>query len=142
MHSLPLTASDVRGPVGLGFRVPCLVLSPYSRGGFIASEVFDHTSQLKFLEKRFGVDVPNISKWRRETVGDMVSTFSFGRAPHPEVPKLPSVDTKDVEILTSECVVTVNGVLGVEDLGQSTPVPTTVPKPKQAKGHPRRPIHR
>jgi phospholipase C len=142
MHSLPLDASGVRGPIGLGFRVPCLVLSPYARGGFVASEVFDHTSLLKFLEKRFGVDVPNISKWRRETVGDMVSAFSFGRAPHLDVPKLPSLNTKDAEILAAECIVTVNGVLGVEDLGQATPVPATVARPKQAKGHPRRPIHK
>jgi phospholipase C len=142
MHDLPLTASEVRGPVGLGFRVPCLVLSPYSRGGFVSTEVFDHTSLLKFLEKRFGVDVPNISKWRRETVGDMVSTFSFGRAPHPDVPKLPSLTTKDAAILAGECVITGNGVLGVEDLGTSTPVPAEVSRPHQAKGRSRRPIHR
>jgi phospholipase C len=142
MHSLPKDASDVRGPVGLGFRVPCLVLSPYSRGGFVASEVFDHTSQLKLLERLFGVDVPNISKWRRETVGDMVSTFSFGRRPHTDVPKLPGLDANEATILAGECLITGQGVLGVEDLGQPSPVPAKVSRPHQPKGHRPRPVHR
>ncbi|HEX7738447.1 MAG TPA: alkaline phosphatase family protein [Marmoricola sp.] len=71
------SSSGIRGPIGLGFRVPGLVISPYSRGGLVASETFDHTSQLRLIEKRFGVEVPNLTKWRRKTVGDMTSTFNF-----------------------------------------------------------------
>ena len=48
------------GPLGLGFRVPLLVVSPFSRGGYVCSDTFDHTSQLRFLETRFGVKAPNI----------------------------------------------------------------------------------
>jgi hypothetical protein len=119
--------------------VPCFVISPYARGGFVSSEVFDHTSQLKFLEKRFRVDVPNISKWRRETVGDMVSAFSFGRAPRDDVPKLAGqLDANQLSIIAAECAT--NGLPGVEKLGIPTPVPASVPAPKQAKGKPRRPI--
>ncbi len=44
----------------MGYRVPMTVVSPFSRGGHIASEVFDHTSQLRFLEERFGVRAPNL----------------------------------------------------------------------------------
>jgi phospholipase C len=142
MHALPSDASGVRGPVGLGFRVPCLVLSPYSRGGFVCSDVFDHTSMLKLLERRFGVDVPNISKWRRTTVGDMVSSFSFGRAPQAGVPKLPGLSVEQGEILAGECVITGNGPLGVVDKGTPTPVPAKVSRPVQPKGHRPRPIHR
>jgi hypothetical protein len=139
MDHLPADADGVRGPVGLGFRVPCLVLSPYSRGGFVSSDVFDHTSQLKFLKARFGVDVPNISKWRDETVGDMVSAFSFGRAPREDVPKLAGqLDAQQLTIIAAECAT--NGLPGVEDKGIPTPVPASVPAPKQAKGKPRRPI--
>jgi phospholipase C len=58
-------------PIGLGFRVPCLVISPYSRGGHVNSETFDHTSQLRLLGRRFGVDVPYLSPWRRRVAGDM-----------------------------------------------------------------------
>jgi len=62
-------------PVGLGFRVPCLVLSPYARGGFVSSEVYDHTSQLQLLAARFGVSVPNLSNWRAGVAGDMRGIF-------------------------------------------------------------------
>src|SRR5208282_4267764 len=61
------------GPIGLGFRVPALVVSQYSRGGFLCSETFDHTSLLRFLETRFGVTVPNLTDWRRQTTGDMTN---------------------------------------------------------------------
>lgn len=80
-NPLPATADGVAGPIGLGFRVPMLVVSPFSRGGYISSEVFDHTSQLRFLEARFGVRAPNISAWRRGTVGDLTSTL---RMSHPQ----------------------------------------------------------
>ena len=81
----------IRGPLGLGVRVPMLVISPFSRGGHVASEVFDHTSQLKFLSERFGVELPNGSKWRRETVGDLTSALFRGKhnASAPHLPKVP-----------------------------------------------------
>jgi phospholipase C len=55
-------------PIGLGFRVPFFVISPWTRGGYVYSEVCDHTSVIKFIEKRFGVHCPNISPWRRAMV--------------------------------------------------------------------------
>jgi phospholipase C len=67
---LPAEASGVAGPIGLGFRVPMLVISPFSRGGHVNSDTFDHTSLLRFLEARFGVKAPNLTAWRRKTVGD------------------------------------------------------------------------
>ncbi len=78
----------VRGPLGLGVRVPLLVVSPFSRGGHVATEVFDHTSQLKLISRRFGVEVPNVSAWRRSTVGDLTSTL-FHSTSDTSVPKLP-----------------------------------------------------
>ncbi|MFA6606249.1 MAG: phospholipase domain-containing protein, partial [Sphingomonas sp.] len=56
------------------------VVSPWSRGGYVASEVFDHTSVIRFLETRFGVAEPNISAWRRAVCGDLTSCFDFSRA--------------------------------------------------------------
>jgi len=79
----------IKGPLGLGIRVPLLVVSPFSRGGHIASQVFDHTSQLKLISERFGVEVPNVSAWRRKTVGDLTSTL-FKSKHDASVPKLPS----------------------------------------------------
>ncbi|MBI2732355.1 MAG: phospholipase C, phosphocholine-specific [Aquabacterium sp.] len=63
--------------IGLGFRVPTIVCSPWSRGGWVASETFDHTSILQFLEKWTGVSEPNISAWRRQVCGDLTSCFDF-----------------------------------------------------------------
>ena len=88
--SQPL-ASDtlgIRGPVGLGLRVPMLVMSPFSRGGHVVSETFDHTSQLRFLAARFGIEVPNVSAWRRRVVGDLTATLFNSRA-DTSVPRLP-----------------------------------------------------
>ena len=66
------------------------MISPFSRGGHVVSEIFDHTSQLQFLHERFGVEVPNVSKWRRKTVGDLTSTLF--RSPHQtKLPHLPEV---------------------------------------------------
>jgi phospholipase C len=80
----------IRGPLGLGVRVPMLVMSPFARGGHIASEVFDHTSQLKFLHERFGIEIPNLSKWRHRTVGDLTSTL-FKSHKDMSMPHLPVV---------------------------------------------------
>jgi phospholipase C len=79
----------VTGPIGLGFRVPMLIISPFSRGGFVSSDLFDHTSILRFLETRFGAEVPNLSAWRRATVGDLTSALNLRKA-DPSVPTLPS----------------------------------------------------
>ncbi len=70
----------VDGPYGLGQRVPIIVVSPWSTGGWVCSEVFDHTSIVQFIEKRFGVHEPNISPWRRAICGDLTAAFDFGKA--------------------------------------------------------------
>ena len=70
-------SSYVPGPYGLGPRVPMLVVSPWSTGGWVNSEVFDHTSVIRFIERRFGVSEPNISDWRRVVSGDLTSAFDF-----------------------------------------------------------------
>jgi len=95
-----ITGNDggVTGPIGLGFRVPLLVISPFSRGGFLCSDTFDHTSLLRFLETRFEVEVPNLSEWRRENTGDLTSAFNFIQ-PNNTTGKLPKVTlTKEEEI--------------------------------------------
>jgi phospholipase C len=73
-------ANYVAGPYGLGPRVPMLVLSPWSKGGWVNSQVFDHTSIIRFIEKRFGVMEPNITPWRRTVCGDLTSTLDFTNA--------------------------------------------------------------
>lgn len=77
---------ELRGrPYGLGPRVPMYVVSPWSRGGWVNSQVFDHTSVIRFLEARFGVAEPNISPWRRAVCGDLTSAFDFA-SPNERLP--------------------------------------------------------
>ena len=91
---LPAAARGIAGPIGLGFRVPMLIISPFTRGGFVCSDTFDHTSMLRFLETRFGVEVPNLSAWRREVTGDLTSAFNFAAAPKDRRPQLPTPKAK------------------------------------------------
>jgi phospholipase C len=83
-HKTPLIPNADPGgrqPIGLGPRVPMIVVSPWTRGGWVCSQVFDHTSVLQFLEARFGVPEPNISAWRRAVCGDLTSAFDFAAGP-------------------------------------------------------------
>ncbi len=67
--------------IGLGYRVPLVIASPWSRGGFVNSQVFDHTSSIQlleeFLSKKTGKQIQetNISDWRRTICGNLVSVF-------------------------------------------------------------------
>ncbi|HVX47275.1 MAG TPA: alkaline phosphatase family protein [Mycobacteriales bacterium] len=73
-------------PTGLGFRVPCIIVSPWTVGGYVCSQLFDHTSQLRFLERITGVTETNITDWRRRTVGDLTAAFQFGQGPQTAEP--------------------------------------------------------
>jgi phospholipase C len=91
----PGTAANPSGPYGLGVRVPMLVISPWSKGGYVDSQVFDHTSLIRFLEARFGAHNPdlietNITPWRRAVAGDLTSAFDFH---HPNAAVVPLPDT-------------------------------------------------
>ncbi|HEV2444814.1 MAG TPA: alkaline phosphatase family protein, partial [Candidatus Sulfopaludibacter sp.] len=115
----------ISGPIGLGFRVPMMVISPFSRGGFIASDLFDHTSILRFLETRFGAEVPNLSAWRRSTVGDLTSAFNFSK-PDTSIPSLPSPAAPGATTI-QQCE---NNLAGFT----AYPLPTTQSMPAQESG--------
>jgi phospholipase C len=90
-HELYQGKDGVHGPFGLGIRVPMTVISPWSTGGWVCSEVFDHTSVIQFMEKLFGVREPHITPWRRAVCGDLTSAFDFSKTPAPP-PTLPGTD--------------------------------------------------
>jgi phospholipase C len=92
----------VAGPIGLGFRVPLLVVSPFARGGLVCKDTFDHTSLLRFLETRFGAEVPNLSSWRRSVTGDLTSAFNFVKV-DTSVPSLPQPSATDSRVTMSTC---------------------------------------
>jgi phospholipase C len=83
-----ITVSGVSNPVGLGFRVPCILVSPWTVGGYVCHDTFDHTSVIRLLEQVTGVVNPNISAWRRKTAGDF--TTALGTTPYGRCPRLPS----------------------------------------------------
>jgi phospholipase C len=126
----PSVEGSINGPIGLGFRVPMLIVSPFSRGGFISSDLFDHTSVLRFLETRFGAEVPNLSAWRRATVGDMTSAFNFAK-PDTSIPSLPSPVDAIPSIIT-QCTNNLAGFTGFT-------LPTPQVMPTQETGSPVRP---
>jgi phospholipase C len=71
-----------------------MVVSPFSRGGYVCSDTFDHTSLLRLLETRFGVEVPNLTAWRRKTCGDLTSAFGFGQPPRLDIPVFPETQQR------------------------------------------------
>ncbi|MEV6226703.1 phosphocholine-specific phospholipase C [Saccharopolyspora shandongensis] len=84
-------------PIGLGPRVPMTVVSPWTIGGVVNSEVFDHTSVLRLLERWTGVQEPNISSWRRTACGDLTSVFDFENAAKPPKPAEPGPVPEPIE---------------------------------------------
>ncbi|HUJ82782.1 MAG TPA: alkaline phosphatase family protein [Candidatus Acidoferrales bacterium] len=111
----------INGPIGLGFRVPMLIVSPFSRGGFVSSDVFDHTSVLRFLETLFGAEVPNLSAWRRAAVGDMTGALNF-KKPDQSIPNLPPTLPGDAQAI-AQCAASLAGT-----------TPYTVPSVQTAPG--------
>jgi phospholipase C len=82
------------GPYGMGIRVPMILVSPWSKGGWVSSQVFDHTSLIRLLETRFGDEYPgitenNVTPWRRAVAGDLTSAFNF-KSPNDGKVQLPS----------------------------------------------------
>lgn len=103
----PGNADHPAGPYGLGVRVPMIIVSPWTRGGYVNSQVFDHTSLIRFLEARFAhgnkdLVESNITPWRRAVVGDLTSAFDFK---HPNTSRrvtLPDTDDFKPEDLTRQ----------------------------------------
>jgi phospholipase C len=123
-------------PIGLGFRVPMLIVSPFTRGGFVARDTFDHTSQLRFLESWLAargirnVTAPNLTAWRRATVGDLTSALNLVR-PDRSVPALPLRAPMD-PAEHPECATE-------EESQAPSPKPTSQSMPGQERGRRRSP---
>jgi phospholipase C len=127
-HPAPPGTQDQDPPdgrvYGPGMRVPMYVVSPWSRGGWVNSQAFDHTSVLRFVEARFNVAETNISPFRRAVCGDLTSAFNFA-TPNTEVlPTLAGRTTKiDADTLRA-----------AQDALTQIALPGTTTRPKQATG--------
>lgn len=130
MSPLPAEAGGFAGPVGLGFRTPCLVISPFTAGGYTYSGVLDHTSVLRLIEARFGVQAPNISSWRRSVTGDFTGVLQLSRAPDKTVPSLPAPavlgNSQDIAKAVLDAL---SGKPATE--GNTYPIPPANPMPAQ-----------
>jgi phospholipase C len=131
---LPSAASNIAGPIGLGFRVPCLVVSPFSAGGWYCPHTFDHTSLLRFIETRFGVEVPNLTAWRRSVTGDLTRALPLAN-PNTSVPTLPATSLGETSVAEQAVI---NALAGTEDVGIPYPPPTTNSMPAQETSPSRR----
>ncbi|QGF24570.1 phosphocholine-specific phospholipase C [Raineyella fluvialis] len=114
------------GSYGMGPRVPMFVVSPWSTGGFVCSETFDHTSIIRFMESRFGVKEPQITPWRRTVAGDLTSALDFSTTRSmPTLPNTAGMAPKDKQRHAS----------------YSPTAPTAASMPKQESGvRPARPL--
>jgi phospholipase C len=135
VRPLPADAQGIAGPIGLGFRVPMLIVSPFTRGGLVCSERFDHTSLMRFLERRFGVEAPNLSEWRRSAVGDLVGAFNFAARPNASIPALPKTSAPTP---TPDCAAEFVEKLTGAPVAPVYPVPPNR-MPRQEPGRARRP---
>ena len=92
--------------LGSGFRVPAIVVSPWTVGGYVCSTPHDHTSVLRFLERVTGITEPNISAWRRSTFGDFTTAFQQSPEAAPSIPAATASATAAAAGLPDPAVVT------------------------------------
>jgi phospholipase C len=118
-------AGDPNWPIGGGVRVPCHIVSPWTVGGYVATENFDHTSVLQFLEQVTGVMEPNITAWRRQAFGDLTSALGFSNGkPTTFPPKLPPTKgqfweaEQEVETLPAATIPGANQTPPVQETGR------------------------
>lgn len=102
-----ITTKEVNGvaaghQIGPAFRVPFFAISPWSRGGYVYSEHSDHTSVIKFVEKRFNVRCPNISPYRRAMMSDLTWAFDFSAPDFSPWPVFPNTSA-NVNTSKAEC---------------------------------------
>ncbi|WP_461107180.1 phosphocholine-specific phospholipase C [Spirosoma koreense] len=131
------------GPIGLGYRVPLVIASPWSRGGYVCSEVFDHTSTLQFLENFLShktgkkIEESNIGAWRRSICGDLSSAFRPYRGENIKLPafvaKEPFIES--IHKAQFKNVPTNYKPLTADEIRQANLSPVTSPYlPRQEKG--------
>ena len=135
--------SSRESSIGLGYRVPLVIASPWNRGGFVCSQVFDHTSVLQFLEKFLSqktgkqIEEPNISAWRRVTCGDLTSTFRPYLGEKIELPQFLSRNEFIEEVHKAKFKKDPSGyrALTSEEIQQINAKPSSVSiMPRQEKG--------
>ena len=131
-------------PIGFGSRVPMIIASPWTRGGYVDSNTYNHTSMLQFLETWTGVRARNITGWRRSVAGDLTAAFDFAR-PDFSIPDLPDtvplITQSDEEESFPPVTTPPAGRAGVPGPGTRSPAPPAE-HPRAARGRGRQPRQR
>lgn len=134
---------DREGPIGLGYRVPMIVASPWSRGGYVCSEVFDLTSPIQFMEhflsRKTGKPIRSeqVTEWRRTVSGDITSAFRPYNGEKIPAPKPVEKNTFLESIHKAQFKALPSGYkkLSTEEVEQLNKNPLASPyQPKQEKG--------
>jgi phospholipase C len=140
-------------PIGMGPRVPMTVVSPWSAGGLVCSQTFDHTSPLQFAELVTGVQCTNISSWRRTVCGNLTSRASTSAPAEVAFPtNLPNTATLVTDANNEESLpapkVPTSGALPAQESGDrpgepsatsSTPPRGPTPRPTGSGSRPSTP---
>lgn len=143
MKQKPAAESDREGPIGMGFRVPLVIASPWSRGGYVNSEVCDLTSPIQFMEHWLNarlkkqINVKEVSAWRRAVSGNLVSAFRPYKGERMQLPQpvdkesfFPSIHQAQFRKLP-----TGYQLLGRADVERINQSPASAPQmPRQEKG--------
>jgi len=75
-------------PLRYGFRVPCIVISPFTHSGYISHELHSFVSMLHFAEMTYGL--PPLNQ-RDATASALLDCFDFGQSPlHPSPLAMPN----------------------------------------------------
>jgi phospholipase C len=69
----------------LGFRVPCMIISPWAKRATVNSMQFDHTSVLKLIEDRWGL--PALAR-RDQAANDLTNAMDFANPPNYSIPAI------------------------------------------------------
>ncbi len=87
-----LDTNLVNGAALLGFRIPAVIASPFTRGNNqVDSTVYDHTAILKLIEWRWGLS-PLTLRDASPAIGNPVAKFNFS-SPNASIPSLSSPGT-------------------------------------------------
>jgi phospholipase C len=94
-HVVPTEGPDINANLALrGFRVPCLVVSPFARRHHIAHDLYDHASVLRMIE--WGFDLRPLAP-RDAQANNLADVLELGGKPNLDVPhwELPGFAPQD-----------------------------------------------
>ncbi len=115
-----------------GFRVPTVVVSPYAKRSYVSHTVYDHTSILALVERKFNLPAITLRDANANDVTDFLdlAAMSAGR---PTFEQLPPLAAPGENAATLAC-----SVRGPGTIPPAAVAPSRQPRPKKPKAKPKR----